>query len=340
MSPSTSESSPYDASQNSNKPSHAMVTIRSAVRGHLEMCKAGERVIVACSGGADSLALSFAIIKEAQKLALHVIGITIDHQLQKQSAQQGQRVMEQLQLMGIAESEVVKVAVNITDGVEASARRSRYEALDAAADKYGASRVFLGHTRDDQAETVLLGLARGSGTRSLSGMAIESGKYIRPLLAITRAQTVAACEEEGLDFWTDPHNSNSDFLRVRVRNEVLPVLEKEMGPGVSAALARSSALLRDDADALDAMAKELFSTLESQSMDIGVLSKLPRALRTRIIRMALYEAQAPQGSITAEHVSEIEALITSWHGQGALSMPGGVKVERISGRLSLLPPKP
>ena len=109
-----------------------MVTIRSAVRGHLEMCKAGEKVIVACSGGADSLALSFAIIKEAQKLALHVIGITIDHQLQKQSAQQGQRVMEQLQLMGITESEVVKVAVNITDGVEASARRSRYEALDAA----------------------------------------------------------------------------------------------------------------------------------------------------------------------------------------------------------------
>jgi tRNA(Ile)-lysidine synthase len=197
-------------------------------------------------------------------------------------------------------------------------------------------KVFLGHTRDDQAESVLLGLARGSGTRSLSGMSVENGIYLRPLLQITREETVAACSELGIEPWNDPHNGNTDFSRVRVRNEVLPVMEEKLGPGISAALARSAGILRDDADALDEIAQSEISVSDLANLDCEHLSTLSRAIRSRVLRAALYAAGAPSGSITADHLAGVEALVTSWHGQGALSLPGGVKVERISGRLSLL----
>lgn len=315
-----------------------MVAVRGAVKAELIHCHAGEKIIVASSGGADSLAMSYAISKEAQKFALQVIGITIDHQLQAQSGQQAEKVIEQFSFMGITTSEIIAVSVDVTDGMEASARRARYSALDEAATRLGARKIFLGHTRDDQAESVLLGLARGSGTRSLSGMAKNNGLYIRPLLAITREETLLACEEVNLDVWNDPHNLNLDYARVRVRRKAIPVLEENIGPGVSAALARSAALLRDDADALDEWALKEFAAVRWDSMDVELLEKLPKAIRTRILRMALYAAGAPSGSISADHVGQIEALITSWHGQGALDLPGGVKVARISGRLSLLAP--
>jgi tRNA(Ile)-lysidine synthase len=318
----------------------AIVEIRSAVRSALEKLSAGDRILIACSGGADSLALSWAVAVEAPRLALQVSAVTIDHQLQDGSEKQSERVLEQLAELGIDDGEVVKVKVDMRDGLEASARRARYEALNEVAERRGASKIFLGHTQDDQAETVLLGLARGSGTRSLSGMASESGRYLRPLLGITRQQTMAVCEEAGLTPWSDPHNHDLQFLRVRVRNRALPVLEETIGPGVSAALARSAALLRDDADALDEWAGREFRSMDWSSMDVEYLSALPRAVRTRILRMAAYAAGSPAGSILTEHVGAIEALVTSWHGQGEVSLPGGVKVHRLSGRLSLLAPKP
>jgi len=315
-----------------------MVAIRNAVRSEFALCAAGDKIIVACSGGADSLAMSYAAAIEAQKLALMIIGVTIDHQLQSGSGMQAKKVLEQFGHMGISTSQIFSVNVDGKDGMEASARRARYEALEGACTQFGAAKVFLGHTRDDQAESVLLGLARGSGTRSLSAMGAHNGKYIRPLLAITREETVAACHEVGLTPWQDPHNKDPQYLRVRVRQEALPVLETTLGPGVSAALARSAALLRDDADALDEWANKESATMDWSSMPIQTLEGMPRAVRTRVIRLALYAAGAPQGSLSADHVSAIEALVTSWHGQGPLNLPGGVKVERISGRLSLLPP--
>jgi tRNA(Ile)-lysidine synthase len=166
-------------------------------------------------------------------------------------------------------------------------------------------------------------------------MAIENGIYIRPLLAITRSETVAACTEIGIEPWNDPHNGNTEFSRVRVRNEVLPIMEEKLGPGISAALSRSASILRDDADALDAIAQTEISQLDLSSLDCQHLSSLARAIRSRVLRAALYAAGAPSGSITADHLAAVEALVTSWHGQGAISLPGGVKVERISGRLSL-----
>jgi tRNA(Ile)-lysidine synthase len=317
----------------------AVPAVRNAVRTWLENYEAGDTVLVAVSGGADSLALAHALSIEAKEFVITVVGVTVDHQLQEQSGVQAEKVKAQLKNFGL-DCIIRKVNVDLKNGLEASARKARYEALQEVANELRAVAVFLGHTRDDQAETVLLGLARGSGTRSLSGMAHHNGLYVRPLLEITRVQNENYCEEMKLQYWNDPHNENPDFSRVRVRNEALPVLEKSIGPGIADALARSAHLLRDDADALDHWAKREEIHLDLSDMDCAHLESLPRAIRTRVIRAAIYAAGAPAGMATMEHVSAVEALISAWSGQGALNLPGGVKVERISGRLSLSQHRP
>ena len=309
--------------------------IRLAVRSELEDIAAGDSVLVAASGGADSSALAAALLLECKTKSIKVIALIIDHGLQKNSADVTHETKRTLTKIGYENIEIRRVTVEITDGLEASARRARYQALSDVANSHNAVAVFLGHTKDDQAETVLLGLARGSGSRSLSGMAARVDRYRRPLLSITRAQTEAACEEAGIKFWQDPHNQSMEFTRVRVREVVLPTMEKEIGPGISDALARSAKLLRDDADALDYLSDEIFSKLEPASLEISKLESQPRAIRTRILRKAIYLAGAPQGSLSAEHIEPVEALITAWKGQGPISLPGGVTVARISGRLSL-----
>jgi tRNA(Ile)-lysidine synthase len=317
----------------------AVPAVRNAVRPWLEKFEAGDKVLVAVSGGADSLALAHALSVEAKLLAVYVVGVSVDHQLQKESARQAENVVKQLSGMDL-KCVVKKVQVEIKDGLEASARSARYKAINEVAQAENAVAVFLGHTQDDQAETVLLGLARGSGTRSLSGMAAHSGIFIRPLLGLTRETTQSYCEQSVLNFWEDPHNQDSQFARVRVRTEAIPVLEKTIGPGISEALARSSQLLREDADALDSWAKHEAMKLNLADLECANLEAMPKAIRTRVLRMAIYAQGAPSGSVTAEHVSVIEALITAWSGQGAANLPGGVKVERISGRLSLSPQRP
>ena len=309
--------------------------IRLAVRSELEDIAAGDSVLVAASGGADSSALAAALLLECKTKSIKVIALIIDHGLQKNSADVTHETKRTLTKIGYENIEIRRVTVEITDGLEASARRARYQALNDVANSHNAVAVFLGHTKDDQAETVLLGLSRGSGSRSLSGMAARVDRYRRPLLSITRAQTEAACEEAGIKFWQDPHNQSMEFTRVRVREVVLPTMEKEIGPGISDALARSAKLLRDDADALDYLSDEIFSKLEPASLEISKLESQPRAIRTRILRRAIYLAGAPQGSLSAEHIEPVEALITAWKGQGPISLPGGVTVARISGRLSL-----
>jgi len=309
--------------------------IRLAVRSELEDISAGDSVLVAASGGADSSALAAALLLECKSKSIKVIALIIDHGLQKNSADVTHETKRTLTKIGYENIEIRRVTVEITDGLEASARRARYQALSDVANSHNAVAVFLGHTRDDQAETVLLGLSRGSGSRSLSGMAARVDRYRRPLLSITRAQTEAACEEAGIKFWQDPHNQSMEFTRVRVREVVLPTMEREIGPGISDALARSAKLLRDDADALDHLSDEIFSKLDPASLDISKLESQPRAIRTRILRRAIYLAGAPQGSLSADHVEPVEALITAWKGQGPISLPGGVTVARISGRLSL-----
>lgn len=314
----------------------AVVALRNAVKPLLEKLEAGDNVLVAVSGGADSLALAHVVLLESKALAIRPLAVTIDHQLQNSSAAQAEKVARQLTEMGYEKVFIEKVIVTTEAGLEAGARSARYKALSECAEKTNAVKIFLGHTRDDQAETVLLGLSRGSGARSLSGMAQVNGKYVRPFLSITRQETEQACKDLGLEFWNDPHNFDTEFTRVKIRREILPLMESKLGPGISAALARSASLLRDDADALDDLAATEISHLNLADIDCDYLAALPRAIRTRILRSAVYACGAPEGSISADHVAAIEALVTSWRGQGALALPGGVKVERISGRLSLL----
>jgi tRNA(Ile)-lysidine synthase len=314
----------------------AFVAIRSAVRPHLENCEAGDVVLVAVSGGADSLALASAVQKEASSLTIKAIAVTINHQLQEGSKVQAEKVKAQLLEIGYEEVIIRDVEVSMSEGLEAGARAARYLALDEIFEERKAKQIYLGHTRDDQAETVLLGLARGSGTRSLSGMAAKNKNYIRPMLSITRDETEKACQEIGVTPWSDPHNQNTEFTRVRVRKNVLPVMEENLGPGIAASLARSAALFRDDADALDEIAAREIEGLNLADLECSYLERLPRAVRSRILRRAIYAAGAPGGAISADHLAGVEALVTAWHGQGEVSLPGGVKVARISGRLSLL----
>ena len=311
----------------------ATLEIRQAVRPWVEASLA--RILIGVSGGTDSMALAIATLAEAKQANIDVVAIIVDHQLQAESTAVALRTKETLLLNGCTLVEVYPVDVVVTDGLESSARRARYGAFDHAIATFNPDYFFLGHTKNDQAETVLLGLARGSGTRSLSGIAVENGSFVRPLLEVARERTVAACEENGIIPWIDPHNSDSKYLRVKVRDTVLPVMEEQLGPGISDGLARSARILREDADALDQIASELFETLDSANIEVEALSRSPKAIRSRVLRLAIYAAGAPSGTLGADHLASVEALITGWRGQGVVSLPGGVKVERISGRLSL-----
>ena len=197
----------------------ATLVIRQAVRPWLVRFSPGENILIAVSGGADSLTLANALFRESRDLSLNLIPVIIDHGLQEGSADIAKVATQTLSTIGFHQIEIKSVKVEITDGLEASARRARYRAFDEALLEFGAQSIFLGHTLNDQAETVLLGLARGSGTRSLSGMAAESsdGKYLRPLLSVDRDTTIESCREENILFWSDPHNEDEEFTRVRVR---------------------------------------------------------------------------------------------------------------------------
>ncbi|WP_438486675.1 tRNA lysidine(34) synthetase TilS [Streptomyces sp. S186] len=328
-------------------PHPAVAAIRLAVRRVLHDVLTHHRaqdrpeaplVLVACSGGADSMALASALAFEAPKLGVRAGGVTIDHGLQEGSDLRAAEVALRLRALKLDPVDVVGVEVGRTGGPEAAARDARYAALDAAADRHGASAVLLGHTRDDQAETVLLGLARGSGIRSLSGMAAATGtdgRYRRPFLDLDRQTARTACLIQALPVWDDPHNTDPAYTRSRLRHEGLPALEKCLGKGVVEALARTAQLSRDDADALDAWAAEAETAIvdEAGTLDVAGLFALPPAVRRRVLRRAVIAAGSPAGSLFARHIEEVDRLITAWRGQGAINLPGRVGVRRQGGRL-------
>ncbi|MSX25800.1 MAG: tRNA lysidine(34) synthetase TilS [Actinobacteria bacterium] len=314
-----------------------MIDARRVVRNALAHFEPGDRILLAVSGGADSLLLAAATNLEANKVGIQLSALVVDHQLQNGSGEVALGAQKKLIELGITEAKIsqVEVSSNVSNGgTEAAARRARYEALDAEADRIGAVAIFLGHTEDDLAETVLLGLARGSGTRSLSGMAFHVGRYVRPFLELTRAQVLSACKESGIEFWSDPQNEELSFARVRVRNEILPKMEKEIGPGISKALARTSRILREDADALDLIAGDIFASLaDPAEIPIESISELPIAVRKRVIKRAIEAMGAP--TLSAEQILEVDALVGAWKGQGAVALAGGITARRDSGRLTL-----
>jgi tRNA(Ile)-lysidine synthase len=320
----------------------ATAAVRVAVRRSL--ADVTGPVAAAVSGGADSLALAAALAFERPSSFAFVV----DHGLQHVSAEVAAGAAEQCRGLGLQAEVLTRTtspaaaAEPAVDGPipsdqrklwggagpEAWAREVRYRMLEKCAERHRVTAVLLGHTLDDQAETVLLGLARGSGARALAGMASARGTFRRPLLGLSRAITVAACSEAGLLPWVDPHNEDARFARVRARSRVLPVLERELGPGVAEALARSAAQLREDADALDALTPDL----EDDPTCDG-LAALPPALRARALKR--WAERVTGRAVTSTHVEALRALIEQWSGQGPVDLPGGVAVRRTQGRLSV-----
>ncbi|HEX5497311.1 MAG TPA: tRNA lysidine(34) synthetase TilS [Mycobacteriales bacterium] len=298
-------------------------------------------VLVACSGGADSLALAAATGFTAPRLGLCAGAVVVDHGLQPDSADVAGTAADQARGLGLHPVLVRRVQVTGPGGPEAAARRARYRALRQAAADTGAGWVLLGHTRDDQAETVLLGLGRGSGPRSVAGMRPVDPPWLRPLLGVGRDDTAAACSAAGLTPWRDPHNVDARFTRVRLRREVLPLLEEVLGGGVAGALARTAALLREDLDALDARAAGLVDELAiggvtGPALPTGEVAGLPAALRGRVLRGWL--ATAGVSGLTSAHLRAVSALVVDWHGQGPVGLPGGWRAFRRDGQLRVARP--
>lgn len=363
-------------------PHPAVAAVRSAVVAATADLPDGSLVLVACSGGPDSLALAAGLAFVAERSArtaprgglgpvLRGGAVVVDHGMQEGSAAVAAQAARTCTALGLEPVEVRTVAVGGPGGPEGAAREARYAALADVAGRLGAVAVLVGHTCDDQAESVLLGLARGSGARSLAGMAARRGLWRRPLLGLGRADTVAACAALGLEVWADPTNDAPPErgtagvpLRSRVRSRVLPVLERELGPGVGAALARTADLLRDDADALDALAEGLLAeaarvategvTQPSRAtrsastqpagdpgsgavvrLDVATLAQALPAIRRRTLRAAALVVGSPAGALTRTHTLALDALVTDWHGQGPVTLPGRVVGSRACGTLEV-----
>ncbi|MFG1797067.1 tRNA lysidine(34) synthetase TilS [Nocardia sp. NPDC049149] len=310
----------------------AVLAVRQAVRSWAERCGQAGGVAVALSGGADSLALTAAAVVEVGT----VDALVVDHQLQAGSDVVAADAASVALALGCRSARVLAVTVGRDGGVEAAARQARYATLDDARDGLP---VLLGHTLDDQAETVLLGLARGSGGRSIQGMAEWAEPWGRPLLEVRRAQTRQLCVDLGLVPHEDPHNTAPEFTRVRLRTEVLPLLEEVLGGGVAPALARTAAQLRDDGAVLDALAEELLHTAsDGATLSIETLATAPPALRRRAIRSWLLRGGAK--ALTGKHLRAVDELITEWRGQGGVAVGGGQPDSRLvaareHGRLTL-----
>ncbi|WP_432561584.1 tRNA lysidine(34) synthetase TilS [Kineococcus sp. SYSU DK003] len=315
-------------------PPPAVAAVRVAVRHALAGLDG--TVLVACSGGADSLALAAATAVEARALGRRAGLVTVDHGLHRDSAAVARRVVEQGRALGLDPVRGERVEVGRTGGPEAAARTARYAALERVADEVGAVAVLLAHTLHDQAETVLLGLARGSGTRSLAGMPAVRGLFRRPLLGLSRQVVRQACADEGLEPWEDPANDDRRYRRVRVRHDVLPHLEERLGPGIAQALARTARAARDDADALDEIAAASDPFRDAQAA-VGDLVAARPALRRRWLRTAALAVGCSASALTAGHVDALEALLLDWRGQGPVHLPGGASGRRTCGRLVLTP---
>lgn len=331
-------SSPVAARDNDRVPPPAAVSaVRLAVRrflGAAERDGSAAPLVVACSGGPDSLALAAAARYVVRDAPVH--GLVVDHGLQEGSSEVAARAARQLTDLGCDRAQVLTARVDGGGGPEAAARRARYAALDRA--RPAGSSVLLGHTLDDQAETVLLGLGRGSGARSLAGMPAHDPPWGRPFLGLERETTVAACRALDLEPWQDPHNQDPRFTRVRLRTEVLPLLEDALQGGVAPALARSAAQLREDADALDRLAVEVRERAERRldqepaaGIDVAELEPSPAALRRRVLRDWLLSRGVPE--VTDAHLRAADALVGDWRGQGGHRLPGSFVLRRARGTL-------
>lgn len=290
-----------------------------------------KRIVIALSGGADSLALSAACAFEGRKLGLEVLGAVVDHGLQPESAKIAAVAAATAEKLGASTSVLQVTVKNSGEGPEAAARKARYRALFEYCEQQQAGLLMTGHTLNDQAEQVLLGLLRGSGMKTLSGIAKLreqqnfSGyrlQLARPFLEVTRAETEAACAAQNIEFWIDPHNSDPAYLRVQVR-QLLFQIQATLGADLAPNLARSAELLSTDAAALEELAENEFRRLAEVKdgqvcLSVAGLKTTPEAIRNRIIR----KAGAQLGAYyTQKHTIQVAELVTAWRGQKALNLP-------------------
>lgn len=275
---------------------------------------------VALSGGADSLALT-----GIAATMLPTAALIVDHGLQPGSAEVAAVAKRQAKQLGCVDAQVLCVQVDGDGGPEAAARNARYRAL---ADVRGDRPVLLAHTLDDQAETVLLGLGRGSGARSIAGMRPYDPPWCRPLLGIRRETTHAACAELGLTAWHDPHNVDRRFARSRLRHEVLPLLEQVLGGGVAEALARTATALRGDTELIDSLIEQAMGRAATgDGLDVAVLTALPDPVRRGVIRSWLLAGGAI--GLTDKQIRGVDTLVTAWRGQGGVAVGSALRNQRL-----------
>jgi tRNA(Ile)-lysidine synthase len=301
------------------------------------MLTGGETVLVAVSGGADSVALLHVLVTLAGELSLRLHALHVDHGLRPDSGADGAFVTRLADRLGVP-ADVVGVAVPAGPSLEATARAARYAALEAHAARLGAARIALGHTTDDQAETVLMRMLTGAGVRGLAGIPPVRGPIIRPLLETRRVELVALLEAAGLPWIEDPSNQDPRFFRNRVRHELLPRLRDAAGADVAARLDRLARCCRDTVDAIDRVARRELARLATIGADAVVLShaplaELPRPVAAEVLR----QAAAALGG---------RAPLRAWAHRGLariLATPpprrpfrlGGITVEVSSGRIRL-----
>jgi tRNA(Ile)-lysidine synthase len=294
------------------------------------------KILIGVSGGADSLALAKVLFDV--KSEHPVIPVVIDHGLQSGSDQVALEAKKNLAKIGYEEICLLKINVTLLDGIESSARRARYQAFATALENYGANHFLLAHTLDDQAETTLMGLARGSGARSISGMSKINPPYYRPILDFTRKDTENICREFNLTFWEDPFNYDEKFLRAKIRKNLRPVLEETLGPKVYEALAKTAFLLQRDQEFINQHVVKLIAKFSADyrlpyKLALAEIDQLHPSVRIRVMRELLYKVGVPSGQLSIQHLLTVDDLVVDWHGQKGINLPGEITVLRAKGEL-------
>jgi tRNA(Ile)-lysidine synthase len=319
------------------------IEMQNAVQNLLKNFDAGDYVLVGCSGGADSLALVWTTSVVGKRLELKVGAIIVDHQLFPESNDVALNAKKQCEELGIQEVIIKKVNVEHNhEGLEAAARIARYEAFENVLHETNAQAILLAHTQDDQAETVLMRLTRGSGAKSLSGMAQVSGKYLRPFLHLRKKLVHDSLDLIGLKAWQDPANTDHQFLRVKVRHELMPKIIEVLGESAISSLDKTSQLLRLDNQALEELAQQFFESqkdVKTNGLEISELEKLPEAIRTRVLRIFAIASGVHPGPFSFEHIEAIDALVKNWHGQGNVDLPGFIQATRVDHSIRFIPSK-
>lgn len=319
------------------------LAVRASLTSFIDEAGAPPALVVGLSGGADSLALALTTIDVAARVGIPVVTVTVDHGLRAGSGEEARRVADLAASLG-SRAVVETVSVEGPGGPEGSARDARRAALRVVAQREGAP-ILLGHTMDDQAETVLLRLARGSGPSSLRAIAPVSRDddgvtWLRPLLGLRRTDTEQACAQAGLAPLQDPTNDidgpwraadGSPLRRSALRHTAIPALASALGVDPVPALARTAALCAADDDALTQWASALAASAtpgeehDSEtghpSLAVSALLGAPRAVRTRALREAARAARIR--ALSSAHVDALDDLVVAWRGQGPINLPGG-----------------